>query len=157
MKTESTSVPQQPPRLLPPHYFVLTLASIGFTLLLDGPRLLQAPWHWLGIAPLVLGVAIAARGSRQFARAGTNIVPFTEATSLVTDGVFARSRNPMYAGMLLALAGCALLVNDLWAWLPIAVFYGILRWGFIAREEAQMRATFGATYAQYCERVRRWF
>jgi protein-S-isoprenylcysteine O-methyltransferase Ste14 len=61
---------------------------------------------------MLLGVVIAAIGSRQFSIAGTNIIPLSESTALVTNGMFKYSRNPTYTGMILFLAGLALLLDN---------------------------------------------
>ena len=145
-----------PPRLLPPHYFVLALAAMLAFGYLDGSRVLPGHWHLVGIAPILAGLVLAARGSRLFARAGTNIVPFTPSSALVTEGVFAISRNPMYAGMVLALTGVALLLNGWLPWLTLLPFVAIIRFYFVANEERLMEATFGDDYLAYKSRVRRW-
>ena len=150
-----------PPALLPPHYFVACLVGIPALWLLLPLTPVLAPHqqvYGLGIGLLSLGVGvwIAIQGSRQFGKAKTNIIPFTPASCLVTDGVFRISRNPMYTGMVLALAGAALLSNQLWTWGLVVVFTLIIRYGFIAREEQQMLATFGDDYLGYQQRVRRW-
>ena len=145
-----------PPKILPPHYFVLSLALIMTIGLLEGSNLLPSPWQYLGVLPIVIGVLIAAQGSRLFAKAGTNIIPFTESSALVTTGVFAYSRNPMYTGMLLALAGTALIMNGLLAWVVVIAFTVIIRVQFIRGEEALMEKTFGDEYVHYRSSVRRW-
>jgi protein-S-isoprenylcysteine O-methyltransferase Ste14 len=145
-----------PPKILPPHYFVLSLAliiGIGF---LEEGMLLPSPWPYLGTLPILIGVLAAAQGSRLFARAGTNIIPFTESTALVTSGIFSISRNPMYSGMVLALAGTALIMNGLFAWLVVIAFTAIIRGVFIRTEERLMEETFGADYLAYKNTVRRW-
>ena len=145
-----------PPKLLPPHYFVLSLILIIGIGWMDTSTLLASPWPLFGILPILLGVGLAAQGSRLFARAGTNIVPFTESTALVTDGVFRFSRNPMYTGMILALIGTALLANSLFAWLILIPFVAIIRGFFISNEERLMEETFGEEYLSYKGSVRRW-
>lgn len=145
-----------PPKILPPHYFLLALVSIVGAGYLEGGSVLPAPWPLLGVIPIVLGVLLAILGSRQFARAGTNIIPFSESTALVTDGVFSRSRNPMYTGMVLALAGTALIMNGVIPWLVVVLFVAIIRGYFIRHEEALMTQTFGQAYLDYKARVRRW-
>jgi protein-S-isoprenylcysteine O-methyltransferase Ste14 len=145
-----------PPKILPPHYFVLSLVLMIGLGLLDIGQPLTAPWPWLGLLPLAAGIWLAVQGSRLFARAGTNIIPFSESTALVTNGVFAFSRNPMYSGMLLALAGVALLVNSVLAAVVIVPFYLVIRYFFIRHEEKLMEATFGEEYLAYRNRVRRW-
>lgn len=145
-----------PPRILPPHYFLLALVLILATGYLEAGSLLPGPWPWLGVIPIAIGVLLAVQGSRLFARAGTNIIPFSESTALVTGGVFSFSRNPMYMGMVLALAGTALVMNGLVPWLVVMAFVAILRGLFIRHEEVLMEQTFGADYLDYKSRVRRW-
>jgi protein-S-isoprenylcysteine O-methyltransferase Ste14 len=145
-----------PPRVLPPHYFLVSLLLMVALGLADTSSLLPQPWPWLGLLPVGIGIGLAIQGSRSFARAGTNIVPFTESTALVTDGVFRISRNPMYLGMALMLAGVALLLNGWLPWLVILPFVGVIRVFFIRNEERLMEQTFGAAYADYRQSVRRW-
>lgn len=145
-----------PPKILPPHYFVAALVAmigLGFT---TAGSLLPAPWFLLGILPIVLGVGLAVWGSRLFAQAGTSIIPFTESTALVTSGAFVYSRNPMYTGMILALAGTALLLNNPLCWLVLIPFVLIIQLGFVRHEEKLMTQTFGQAYLDYKETVRRW-
>ena len=146
----------QPPRMLPPHYFVLSLAAMILIALVDSTTVLPARWNLLGVIGLIKGVALAAWGSRLFSRAGTNIVPFTQSTALVTEGIFSRSRNPMYLGMILALIGTALLLNAVWPWIVVVTFTVLLRVGFVKHEEVLMEQTFGDEYLDYKGRVRRW-
>ena len=146
----------RPPRILPPHYFVAAMViMVGMSVLPASP-LLPTGWPLLGLAPVAAGVAVAVWGSRLFAAAGTNIVPFTESTALVTGGAFALSRNPMYLGMVLTLAGIALVLNTLLPRLVVALFAVLMRYGFIRIEERLMQQTFADAYDDYCRRVRRW-
>lgn len=145
-----------PPKILPPHYFVLSLILMIGLSFVDSAEPLPPPWRWVGVIPVVTGVWLAAQGSRLFSRAGTNIVPFTESTALVTTGVFSFSRNPMYSGMVLALAGTALLLNAILPWLVIVPFFAIIRGYFIRHEESLMEEAFGEEYLRYKASVRRW-
>ena len=104
-----------PRRINPPHYFLGSLLlMIALAQVVWGSHLLPPPWQWLGVVPIVVGVLIAVLASRQFAQVGTNIVPLTKSTALVTNGMFARSRNPMYLGMVLTLAGLAWMLIPFW-------------------------------------------
>ncbi len=145
------------PRVLPPHYFVLALLCVCAVAYFDRSAPLPDPWPLIGLLPLVIGVIVSVRGSRQFAEVGTNIIPLTRSSTLVTSGVFAYSRNPMYLGMLLALVGVVLLGNSLWAAAVPVVFFGIIRQRFVLKEEPLMLETFGGEYEAYMSRVRRWF
>ena len=146
------------PKLLPPHYFAAALLLIIVSHWLPGPRLgIGQPAGLIaGVALLVFCMALAASGSGQFRRADTNIIPFSKASVLVTDGVFRWSRNPMYLGMLVALLGATLLTQSLWAALLLVAFFWLIQSKFVRHEERQMQAEFGAAYEQYCARTRRW-
>jgi protein-S-isoprenylcysteine O-methyltransferase Ste14 len=84
------------------------------------------------------------------------VVPFERSTALVTDGLFRYTRNPMYLGLTLVLAGVALLLGSLGAWLPIPVFVAIIQVNFIAGEERFLTELFGEEYLVYKQRTRRW-
>jgi protein-S-isoprenylcysteine O-methyltransferase Ste14 len=146
-----------PRRINPPHYFLgSVLLMVALAQVAWGSHLLPPPWQWLGCVPIVVGVLIAVLASRQFAQVGTNIIPLTKSTALVTNGMFARTRNPMYLGMVLTLAGLAWLLNSALPWLVLVVFIAILKLRFIRHEEALMAQTFGDQYLQYKQQVRRW-
>jgi protein-S-isoprenylcysteine O-methyltransferase Ste14 len=146
-----------PRRVNPPHYFLMAIVAMFALAWPTGIALLASPWHYAGIVVLAAGVAIALAASRQFAAVGTNIVPLTRSTSLVTSGAFALTRNPMYLGMVLALIGTALLLNRPLPWLVPVGFATLLYLRFIRHEEALMAQTFGDAYLKYKQRVRRWF
>jgi protein-S-isoprenylcysteine O-methyltransferase Ste14 len=145
-----------PPKILPPHYFVLSLVLMIGLGMLGQTVLLPTPWQYAGLIFWAVGLWLGVQGSRGFAKAGTNIIPFTESTTLVTEGVFAISRNPMYTGFILALVGTAVLMNGWIAWLVIVPFIAIIRSYFIKNEERLMTETFGDAYVAYCASVRRW-
>lgn len=147
----------EPPKIMPPHYFFGFLAlMVGLDFVPVAEPLIPVPWHWLGAVPVVAGLAIAVVAAGLFRKAGTNIVPLTRSTVLVTDGPFAYSRNPMYLSMTLALAGVAMLLNSGLPFLALPVFVCILFYRFIRHEETLMAETFGEAYLTYCARVRRW-
>jgi len=78
------------------------------------------------------------------------------ADHLVQDGVFAHSRNPMYVGNLLVIAGFALIHNSPWFYgvgLPFFLFAYLC---IVAAEEAFLRTEFGETFDAYCNRVNRF-
>lgn len=74
---------------------------------------------------------------------------------LVTEGPYAWTRNPMYLGHLIFLAGLALtLRSELAAALFVAsVVYFHVR---VKKDEKRLRELFGEAYAAYCGRVKRW-
>src|SRR5690349_8282130 len=68
------------------------------------------PRFALALALVVLGGAVALAGVVAFRRKRTTVNPLTPgaSTSVVSSGVYRLSRNPMYLGFFLALAGWAL-------------------------------------------------
>jgi len=84
--------------------------------------------------------------------------PFTpdQSSTLVSTGIYRYSRNPMYLGFLLALAGwCVYLAN--WAsmlLLPLFIVY--MNRFQIAPEERALHRHFGQPFTNYTQAVRRW-
>lgn len=144
-------------RLLPPYLVVICLGTMTFLHVVAPLASPLSGWlRLVGAVPLLAGAALAAAGSRQFERVGTNIKTFNLPDALVTDGLFRFTRNPMYVGFSLLLIGAAVLFGSLSA-LLIAVVFPVIadRW-YIAFEERTMLETFGDDYAEYCQGTRRW-
>jgi protein-S-isoprenylcysteine O-methyltransferase Ste14 len=122
-------------------------------------RLIDPPWHRLGLLPMLAGVAVAAAAFLRFQRAGTTVDPRdpSKASRLVTDGVFAWSRNPMYLGLLLLLAGLAAMFGTIGPWLVPPLFVAAITLFQIKPEEQALEALFGKAYVDYCRRTSRWF
>ncbi|MES2927515.1 MAG: isoprenylcysteine carboxylmethyltransferase family protein [Pseudomonadota bacterium] len=146
--------------LLPP---VVWFASVGAMVILQRiwPLATLPPdacvLAWMAGGVLVLaGLAIAQWHARLFKRIGTNINTFGEPGTLTTAGLFAYTRNPMYLGMLLALAGVALALGTLSPWLLVLQFFVLAQCWYIPLEERKLAARFGRQYADYCRDVRRW-
>ncbi|MEE4299412.1 MAG: isoprenylcysteine carboxylmethyltransferase family protein [Pseudomonadales bacterium] len=146
------------PRLLPPRGLLIALAALGalhvFAPLaeLDPPLLLRG----LGALLVLACVALAFVAAGRFSRVGTGIVPFSEATTLVVEGPFRFSRNPMYLAMVGVLVGLALASGSLSVWIVPLTFWCWLQTAFVRHEEAFMATRFGAAYEDYRRRVRRW-
>lgn len=112
----------------------------------------------LGTAVAATGGMITVAGRRTFLDAETTLDPShpDEVSRLVTSGIFARTRNPMYLGLAMVLLGHALHRRDVWALLPIGAFVGAIDRTQVPREEAALRQAFGSDYDDYTSRVRRW-
>jgi len=134
------------------------LLEVGVAAAWPGARVLPGSIAWAGGLMAGLAVLIVAAAMTQFVRARTTVDPHrpARASVLVTGGVFAFTRNPMYLAMLLALVGIALGLRN-----PLAVIGPILFAAYITvfqivPEERVLLARFGAAYQEYCQRVRRW-
>jgi protein-S-isoprenylcysteine O-methyltransferase Ste14 len=148
---------KKPPKILPPIWLLLT---IGLMVLAHRYLpLITIPGSvpdLAGFALLAVGLIMILWSALGFGRAGTNVVPFREATALVTTGFYRISRNPMYLGMVLILAGGAFKLGSLGAFLPIPLFVLVIRSRFILGEEQFLEGIFGAEYLAYKNKVRRW-
>jgi len=90
------------------------------------------------------------------ARHRTALLPGGASTTVIDSGPFARSRNPLYVGLLVGSAGLALLASSMWALVALPVEWVLLHWGAVLPEERYLREKFATTYADYTGRVRRW-
>lgn len=143
--------------VIPP---VLVIALVGGMLLADSmlasPELVKAPFTWFGSIAVVAGLAMAVGHARLFRVLGINIQTFGEPTGLCEQGMFSRTRNPMYLGMVVLLLGTAWWLGSLIAFAGPALFWLAAQRWYIPYEEDQMRRKYGDRYASYCERVPRW-
>ena len=107
---------------------------------------------------VVAGAVISALGVVSFRRAGTTVNPIKPETagSLVVSGIYRRTRNPMYLGFLLGLAGWAVFLSNALAFIFLPVFVLYLNRFQISREERALASVFGKDFAAYQSKVRRW-
>jgi len=119
---------------------------------------LGVPWNRLGALVAAIGVGIAADAFVRFRRAGTTVNPMepSNASHLVTEGVFRFSRNPMYLGLVLLLVGWAVWLGTVSPWLVPPAFVAILTVAQIIPEERALHARFGEQYVSYQRGVARW-
>ena len=131
--------------------WVLARAADGLTVALPFGKVLAAV---LGAA----GIGVASLGVATFRRARTTVNPINPdaASSLVTEGIYRYSRNPMYLGIVLALLGWAAFLANVAALAVVPVFVVWMNAFQIAPEERALAAKFGAAFSGYREKVRRW-
>ncbi len=107
---------------------------------------------------VAIGQSISISGILLFRRAGTTVNPFKPGatSSLVTTGIYRFTRNPMYIGLLLTLLGWVAFLSSPSALFYLAVFVLYMNRFQIEPEERVLSSLFGADYAAYQTRVRRW-
>jgi protein-S-isoprenylcysteine O-methyltransferase Ste14 len=96
---------------------------------------------------VVIGLAYIRRG-------GKNKQVYAD--SLVQEGIFAHSRNPLYLGNFLALVGFCLVHNSALCYLVGIPFFAFAYLAITAAEEEYLQGKFGAEYDEYCRRVPRY-
>ncbi len=103
-----------------------------------------------GAAGLMLWTFAAFRAAR------TTIMPHHRSDALIETGPFAWSRNPIYLSEIVIFIGLAFALESPWLLLSAALFaFAVTRLAII-REEAHLKARFGAEWDTYAARVRRW-
>jgi len=104
-----------------------------------------------------LGVGLDLYAVIGFFKAKTTINPLTpSASTLITYGLYKYTRNPMYLGMLLILAGWSSYLGALSAVLMLPLFVFVINQLQIKPEELKLQQLFGQQYDDYCYNVRRW-
>ena len=110
----------------------------------------------IGIAVLIVGVALIILARREFAQRSQPTDPGRPTTTIVTTGVFSISRNPLYLGAACFLAGIALAVNLPWELILLLPGLVACHIVLIAPEERYLAAKFGDEYRAYTATVHRW-
>jgi protein-S-isoprenylcysteine O-methyltransferase Ste14 len=152
--TQQTSTP---PRFYPPVLFLASLVLMGaLHYLLPQVRWLDWPWRGVGAVPLAGGLLTGLWAIGLFRRRDTTIIPFEQSSSLIVDGPYRLSRNPIYLSMVLVLLGVWLLLGSLSPVLVVLLFVWWISTRFIVKEEQHLETQFGRTYLEYKEKVRRW-
>ena len=91
-----------------------------------------------------------------FARRRTGLLPGQRTTTLLDEGPYRVSRNPLYLGLLALYLGAALIASS-WVALALApLAFAGLHWGAVLPEERYLSERLGTEYAEYRDRVRRW-
>ena len=93
---------------------------------------------------------------RTMHRYRVNILPHRAATGLVTAWPFSMSRNPIYLGNTIVLAGAALAFRNPWFLALAAGSAWTVTHLAIQREERHLAALFGPKWDDYADRVPRW-
>ncbi len=130
----------------------LPLLFLGIPLVMPGST---SPFRWeIGLALIVIGEAIRLAG---VAGAGTVTRRRSrDVERLVTYGIFAWTRNPLYIGNFLIWMGFVTISGVLW-FLPFAVLLFAVEYELIVRyEEGVLESTFGRDYLDYKNETPRW-
>ncbi|MES2522314.1 MAG: isoprenylcysteine carboxylmethyltransferase family protein [Gemmatimonadota bacterium] len=144
----------------PPIVYVL---GFGLGALLErwAPLPVRLPTHswWAlnaGLGLMVVGLIVLYTGIMTFRRADTPVYPHSPARLVVSHGIYAHTRNPMYLGLATFYLGGVMATGMLWPLLlfPLVIF--VVRTQVIAREERHLTEKFGDDYRDYATRVRRW-
>lgn len=143
---------------LPPVWLFVFLAGAWWSAAVD-PWGLGFGGAWADLAGGILvggGLVLMLLAVVEMRKWRTTVVPHREADHLVTSGVFRRSRNPIYAGDVLVLAGLILRWDAVLALPLVPLFVWVIERRFILSEEDRLRRKFRQEFHRYCQKTRRW-
>ena len=143
-------------KFYPPHYLLVLSLCMLLTWYFGESSPQNLPLITFGLGLIGLGFLLAFNSIARFVRAKTGVVPFSESTTLITEGFYKYTRNPMYVGMNSFLLGLLIILNNPINFIFLIIFFFIVRNLFVIKEELQMEQTFGEDYLSYKGRVRRW-
>lgn len=138
---------------------ILCVISIATGYLNFGWRITQQSNFLIAIFIFVCGLLVIAISGWQFRNASTTVNPVTpeKTSALVTYGLYAYSRNPMYIGFLLWLTAAVVYSNQIFNVFLLPLFVVLANRLYIMPEEKALTEIFGRDYQQYSLKVRRWF
>lgn len=137
---------------------VWVLLMIGSTPQFQGKHLYSGAFNnLLGLSVALLGEVwrILVVGLVYVIRGGRNKKFYAE--NLVTEGIYAHTRNPMYLGNLMIIAGGAILYNAPLFYVTAIPFYFFAYYTITLAEEEYLGSRFGPEYDEYRRRVNRIF
>ena len=114
------------------------------------------PYNLIGIIMSVYGFTIMGK-SRDLFRKHKTTLAYDKATFLITEGIFTKTRNPMYLGMFLLLLGFSICFGNLFSILTAFLFLLVIGIFIVPMEEKWLFDSFGEEYLEYKQKVRRWF
>jgi protein-S-isoprenylcysteine O-methyltransferase Ste14 len=134
-------------------FLIYPVVVVVFELVWRGGELTVMP---LGIVLLIWGyLQYRVVGSYRWRHGGGGPGFDRPPQRIVSDGAYAYTRNPMYLGHLIFMAGLAL---TFWSGLALLILLVNIAWFHIRvlRDEKRLLSQFGPPYADYCLRVKRW-
>lgn len=145
--------------LIPPfaliYFYVIFAGAFGWPLVASHRFLSSEAIAWAGVTACFGGLGLVLLSLVAFGKSFRVGIGVDHPDKLVTSGVFAISRNPIYVGFALVLLGELLVFPS---WIPLIYLVAAV-WLFhrqVLREEAFMAEHYGREYAGYAGRVRRY-
>jgi protein-S-isoprenylcysteine O-methyltransferase Ste14 len=145
--------------LIPPvaffYFYTIFAAAFDWPLVSTRKFFSSIAVAWIGVGLCLVGLLVLVASLVSFGRSFRVGIDVDQPDKLVTTGIFAVSRNPIYVGFALLLVGEFLVFPN---WVPL-VYLVAGFWLFhrqVLREESFMRQHYSEAYDEYCRRVRRY-
>ncbi len=145
--------------LIPPfalfYFYTVLAAAFGLPLVSMQEFLHSDGIRWVGVFLCLAGLLLLLWSLVSFGQSFRVGIDTDRPDKLITTGVFAFTRNPIYVAFAVILAGQFLVFSN---WI-LLVYLGAAVWLFhrqVLREEDYLKKHYGQAYAEYCRRVRRY-
>jgi protein-S-isoprenylcysteine O-methyltransferase Ste14 len=140
-----------PPALIV--YCILSMVLLYF--FVAQYNLIRFPYNLIGLVIAFSGFTLMGKARDLFKKYQTTL-KIEKSNQLIKEGVFSKTRNPMYAGMFILVFGFSIVSTNIIALSLPFIFLFLVRLIFVKREERFMYDTFGKEYVAYKKTVRRW-
>lgn len=149
------------PEVLPPPVLYLGTLTLGLLIQVVWslpllPKGLAAVRKPLGIGFAAAGAAILVWATRTMFRAGEHPDPDKPVSTVIDDGPFGYSRNPIYVAMTAIYLGITVFRNAIWPAVFLPGVLVVIQKRVVLHEEESLERQFGDDYREYKSRVRRW-
>jgi protein-S-isoprenylcysteine O-methyltransferase Ste14 len=145
--------------LIPPfaffYFYLIFAAAFGLPAVSTEEIFHSAGVSWAGVAVCLAGLAFLLWSLISFGKSFRVGIDTRRPDKLVTNGIFAHSRNPIYVAFALILIGQFLIFSN---WI-LLIYVGAATGLFhrqVLREEGYLQKYYGQEYTDYRNRVRRY-
>jgi len=145
--------------LIPPfaffYFYVLFAAAFHWPNVTTRQFFYSETISWTGVLFCLAGLLLFFWSLISFRRSFRVGIDTDNPDRLITDGIFAYSRNPIYVAFAIVLIGEFLIFSN---WITL-IYLGAAAWLFhrqVLREEKYLSTHYGQAYVEYCHRVRRY-
>lgn len=146
--------------LIPPfalfYFYIVFAATFNFPTVSTQEFFHSRAISWVGVFFCLTGLLLLLWSLVSFGQSFRVGIDTDHPDKLITTGVFAFSRNPIYVAFAFILLGQFLIFSN---WI-LLVYISAAIWLFhrqVLREEDYLKKHYGKEYLEYCDRVRRYF
>jgi protein-S-isoprenylcysteine O-methyltransferase Ste14 len=139
---------------IPPVWTLFSIVSSGLLHFVYPLTLFQ--FRAIDTGVIAIGVYLILATPIWFKRKSTTIIPRRKPTTLIVDGPFKMSRNPMYLGMVMLSFGVGLSLGSIQAVIPSILLFFFLKKNYVLPEERKLVEAMGKEAEQYFQKTGRW-
>ncbi len=138
--------------------FTIPVAIYGITILIVNYLVFPKMIFTLGspIVNILLGALVIFLGIATVRKA-LIILPYIEEQKLCTEGLYAKTRNPIYFAWILLIIPGLIIMTGLYLGFTIPIFMYVIFRIYIPREEEYLERLFGEAYLKYMKSTGRLF